>query len=401
MGTEIAHFEKFGHRYSIFYLKNAVQRMIKLYPLLFMLIISHANAQKNELFGNRERMELVKKGGRYIYNQKPEAANEIIAEVKRILPDHPIGHLMDAFNISWQEMPLRTTSPGFPEHKKALELVIETSQRLQDEYEGHEEGVFFESSARGLLAEYYAREGSYLKALSEARKMYALMKKGFEFAETNIEFKFHTGLYNYFREMYPQRHPVYKPFMWVFKTGSIEKGIMQMDSAANYGILTKIEASLYLSYIYLRYENQPDKALGYLNKIVEEYPNNDYFKAKLVECYVSTGDFNSAMPFIEILQTKSDPYYKMCGEIFYGMYLEKSEKNLTDARSYYEKGLNTGKHYSDKGLYYRSLAHLGLGRIADTKNDPVNSEIHYRAAIDIDENDLVTDEARKRLKNLK
>lgn len=372
--------------------------------LLAILTYSYSlsiNAQEYHLFNNPERMELVEKGGHYIYNIKPEAAAEIIAEVKRILPDHPIGYMMEALNIAWQEMPLRTSSSVFPQHKAALEKVIETSQQLQADYKDHPEGVFFESSARGLMAEYYAREGSYIKALGEARRMYALMKKSFDFAEDNIEFSFHTGLYNYFREMYPQRHPVYKPFMWFFKSGSIEKGLAQMDSAANNAILTKIEAHLYLAYIYLRYENQPIKARTYLERIVEEYPNNNYFKAKLLECLILKNEYESALPYLNELQSKPDPYYKMCGEVFYGIYLEKNTKDMDQAKNYYEKGLNTGTHYADKGLYFRSLAHLGLGRIADSRNEPEVAEKHYKMAVDIDENDLVTKEAKKRLKNLR
>lgn len=369
--------------------------------IALLLFTYGVRGQEYALFDNPELLELVKKGGHLIYNIKPEEANKVIIEVKERLPNHPIGHLMEALNIAWQEMPIRTTSSVFPKHRAALDKVIETALALREENSDHQEGIFFELSARGLLAEYYAKEGSYLKALGESRKMYSLMKKCFEYAEENVEFAFQIGLYNYFREMYPQRHPIYKPFMWVFRSGSIEKGLAQMNDAAKNGNLTKIEAHLYLSYIYIRYENDPDKAEGYLNNLVNEYPNNPYFKTKLIECLVLKEEYESALPSIDTLQTKADPYYKMCGEIFYGVYLEKHKKDLNQARNYYEQGLNTGEYYLDKGFYYRSVAYLGLGRIADRNNEFGKAEEYYHMAISIDENDLVTTEAKQRLKNLK
>ncbi|MDP4681056.1 MAG: hypothetical protein NWS46_11900, partial [Cyclobacteriaceae bacterium] len=328
-------------------------------------------------------------------------ADSAIFEVEKKLPGHPIIHLLRALNIAWSEMPIRTTSDVFPAHYAELQKVIESALKLQEANEKNQEGIFFEMSARGLLTEYYAREGIYLKALGEARKMYALAKAGFDFLEENNEFLFSTGLYNYFREMYPERHPIYKPFVWVFKSGDIDEGLMQLHRATQEAKLTKIEASLYLSYIYLRYENKPLKALSYLEELVKVYPNNNYFKSKLLECLMVNSNYTRAYPFFSEMLLVADPYYKMCGEVNMGIYQEKHLNNYALSEKYYYLALNTGKHYTDKGLYFRSLAYIGLGRISKSRGDLSQAKEFFENVLEIDENDALNEEAKSLIKEVK
>lgn len=385
------------HRQNIFFQLNCTIIVIS---FIFFFVIK-GQAQKLRLFGNNDRIELVKKGRNYIYNMQPDSANIIIKQVRNTLPNHPIVPMMEALNIAWQEMPLHSTSKVYDSHIDALDKVIKASEQLQQEQEYHPEGIFFEISARGLKSEYYVQEKNYIKALKEARKIYDLYKKGFELVNEYSEFLFLIGLYNYFREKYPQRYPILKPFMWIFKSGDIEKGLQQVDSATKVGILTKIESHLYISYIYLRYENNTVKAKKYLSNLIKEYPNNLYFQSKLIEYYATQKESEKALPYIITLLLNKDNYYKMCGEVFYGVYFEKEKKDLEKAILYYKKSLKSGLHYTLKGLYFKSLAYIGLGRIHAIRGNKIVAKEYFKKAIEIDESELVTKEAKKKLKNLK
>ena len=110
---------------------------------VFLLPVGSLSAQKLPLFDSPERMDLVVDGGYYIYNNEYEKADSAILEVEKILPGHPIVYLMQALNISWREMPIRTTSSVFPAHFEKLQKVIESSELLQEATDDHQEGVFF------------------------------------------------------------------------------------------------------------------------------------------------------------------------------------------------------------------------------------------------------------------
>ena len=378
--------------------------MSKTQFLLAFIFLSSAwvsNAQKLALFDRPDRMELVERGGFFIYNNEYDRADSAIAEVAKILPGHPIVSMMEALNLGWREMPIRTNSKLFPDYLKALNRVIESSEKLRELDDEHPEGVFFEQSARGLLAEHYAEEGSYIKALGEAKKVYGLMKLGFELVDQNPEFLFSVGIYNYFREMYPNRHPVYKPFMWFFRSGSVELGLEQMDRATRLGRLTRIEAHLYISYILLRYENRPEEAMVYLENLVTTYPNNSFFKAKYLEGLASQNQFDKMMKLVTTLERNNDPYFVLCGHTYRAYYLEKKDKNYKNAERYYLNALGVGSRYSNKGEYYKSLCYLGLGRVNEKYGKKEIAIYYYAKAIEMDENDAVTKEAKELSKRLK
>ncbi|MEP3388609.1 MAG: tetratricopeptide repeat protein [Reichenbachiella sp.] len=365
--------------------------------VVFVLISPVLNAQNTPLFSNSNLLEMVDRGGDFIYNQEFNKAELVIDSLEQKLPGHPIVPMMKAMSLAWRDQPLRTSSPVYPEHEKYLMETIAKSEKISAKDSNNLEAMFFEMSAHGLLAEYYAQEGSSFKAMSQAKQTYNLIKKTMEHTAESPELLFLSGLYNYFREKYPERHPIYKPFVWVFKSGDVQRGLVQLDSAVHHSKIVKIEASLYVAYIWLRYENNADKARYYLERIHKMYPANDYFKAKYLECLMRQKDYKSASPLISQLQAHEKPYFKMCGEIFRGVYAEKVERSLDAAERFYKRGLETDELSPDRGEYYRSIAYLGLGRIAEANNNVKLAAVYYEKTIDMDETDWLTEESEARL----
>ncbi|WP_084373548.1 tetratricopeptide repeat protein [Reichenbachiella faecimaris] len=343
---------------------------------------------------------MVDRGGDYIYNQEFSFAEKVIDSLERKLPEHPIVPMMRAMSWAWRDQPIRMSSPVYSQHEKYLMETIAKSEKISAKDSNNLEAMFFEMSAHGLLAEYYAQEGSSFKAISQAKQTYNLIKRTMEHTAKSPELLFLSGLYNYFREKYPERHPMYKSFVWIFKSGDIKRGLIQLDSAVHHSKIVKIEAGLYLSYIWLRYENRADKARYYLERLHKMYPANDYFKAKYLECLMRQKDYSNALPLIQSLEKHQKPYFKMCGEIFHGVYLEKVDHSLAHAKLLYEKGLATGAKSPDRGEYYRSIAYLGLGRLAESNGDMGLAAEYYEKTIDLDETDWMTAEGEARLEKI-
>ena len=216
--------------------------------------------------------------------------------------------------------------------------------------------IFFAMSAHGLLGEYYADKGYIMKAVGEGYNAYTLLKKGFDFVDEYPEFLFATGLYNFFRESYPEKYPVYKPLVMFFHDGNKELGISQLKRATETAILTKVEAFVYLSYIYLRYDYNPSKAQKYLSRLCLLYPNNYYAKAKYLESLANPKDFILApLDMIHELLIHENPYYKLAGSIFLGYYEEVVNKNLVKAKSLYKEGLSYNIQIPEHGEYFKGF----------------------------------------------
>ena len=369
--------------------------------ILFAYSVMHtALAQKMPLFGDDQLLEMVDRGGDLVYNGRHDSALLVIDSIELKLPGHPIVPMMRAMNIAWKDQPMRTTRPLFTEHLAELEKTLVAADQILEKNDDDLEAQFFKMTVHGLLAEYYATEGSYLKAMGQAQKTYALIKSTMEETDKSPEFYFLSGLYNYFREMYPERHPIYKPLMWFFRSGDVERGLVQLDSAVYHSKIVKIEAGLYLSYIYLRYENLPETAEVYLKYLHEQYPTNSYFQAKLIECLILQEKYEHALPLIQKMIDQHIPYYQLCGHTFQAIYFEKVLKSNSQAEKFYEMAILIGENITDRGEYYRSLAYLGMGRILQSKQEFELAKKFFTQALELDESPKVNAEAKMRLSNI-
>lgn len=361
---------------------------------------SSLSAQQIKVFEDEKVLQLVDEGAYYVYSECFDSANLVIDQIEVLTPGHPLVPMMRAMNIAWLDQPFRTTSPYFPDHERELNLVISYASKILEEDSDNLEALFFKMSAYGLLAEYYANEGSYMKAVSLARSTYSLIKQTMDRGDEISDVFFLAGLYNYFREIYVEKYPVYASFMWLFMSGDIDRGLHEIERAVHESKIVKAEAHLYASYIYLRFENKPHRALYYLKKIHEEYPRNSFFKAKYLESLILTGDYETAIPFIEELENHKNPYYQMCSNTFMGVYHDKKTGRKDLAKLNYTKALKIGEQCLDQGDYYRSVIYLGLGKISESKKQTLKAVDYYHKAISISEDDTVILEAELGLNRL-
>jgi hypothetical protein len=343
--------------------------------------------------------DLVKKGTDHIYNAASDSAEFYISKAEQHIPNHPVIPLMRAMTILWSNIPL-ISEELFNEMEVQLDSAIALA-KAKDPNLDEPEMIFFAMASYGLLAEYYADQGSTMKAVGEANRAYGLMKKGFDIVDEHPEFLLTTGLYNYFREKYPEKHPMYKPLLWFFRSGDMELGLKQLEKACTESFLTRVEAHVYLSYIYLRYEMEPRLAQGYLFELCSLYPNNYYAKAKYLESLANPQDFqNVPINVIYDLIHHNSPYYKLAGYVFLGYFEEKVVKNQKKAEYAYRLGLKYGDTIPNHGEFFKSFGYLGLARVLVEKRENEEAKELLDLALTYAETEQVELEAKKLLSEL-
>jgi tetratricopeptide (TPR) repeat protein len=359
------------------------------FALLFTFSV---NAQ---LFDNAKNTSLVKKGVDYVYNMQPDSALIYIDSIESVLPQHPVVPLLRALNVLWSSMPNVTEDSTFAIFTNHLYETVRLAGRIDGERQEHPEAIFFEIAARGLLAEYYADADFFMKAITEAGKAYNLLRPVSQLTAVNPDFYLPIGVYNYFREKYPERHPTYKPLLWFFRSGDVELGISQVKQACEHAILTKVEAYIYLSYIYLRYEELPELAQTYLLDLSKIYPNNHYVVSKYLESLEGGDDFEKAPLFmINQLLSIDQPYYRLAGNSFMGLYAEKVNNDNSEAIRYYNKSISLEKRTQREPDYYLSISHLGLSRIFMKMKNLDKAIYHAREALSYSETKEIEQESK-------
>ena len=349
------------------------------FSLLILVWLSciHISEAQLALFDNSEAVKNVKLGAEKIYWLDTDSSDYYIGEVEKMLPGHPVVPLMKAMTILWLNIPV-LDDPTFKKFTLELEKVISICEEMDSD---NPEAIFFEMSAHGLLAEYYADRDFYMSAVGEASQAYSLLKKGFNHVEELPEFLFVIGIYNYFRETYPERHPVIKPFMWLFRDGDSELGLEQLERATRTSVITNVEAYVYLSYIYLRYEEKPAKAREFLQELKKLYPENPYVITKSLEGFNTKGSEHlMSSDDIQKLINSDRLYYKMIGNVFMGIVAEKVEQNTDEAFNKYSQAIGMGEAIPNWGSHYKSLAYLGAARILVDRGDRELAKSYLKSA---------------------
>jgi tetratricopeptide (TPR) repeat protein len=359
--------------------------------ILFILGGSSVVAQV-PLLQNQEAVQAIKITLDQIYNFQFEEAEERIENQEHHLGIHPANFLVRALLIYWRDRPLVPGSEMYLQYETHLSEAVELSETLIEQEELHVEGMFYSMAGNALLAELYSEEGVGLKVINAAKKAYKYLKMGKDQMGEFSDFYFSTGLYNYYRERYPELYPFYKSFMWLFMRGDMTLGIEQLKISEKEGIFTRVESTIYLYHIYLRYENNPDKAYPYAGSLVKRYPGNLRFISLLVEVLVGLNQLDQAQQLLDSLDQAQKLVYKMTATMFKGIICEKRGQ-LEDASRLLEKSLTMHEELKSSNFHYLSMIYATQARVADKRSDYQMARDLYKKALKSDPYVPVKEEA--------
>lgn len=359
--------------------------------LLLLLGASELKAQQKTvippLLSDKTALDLLEKGLPLMYGRDFPQARRYFAEVQARHPEHPVTPLLNALVLFWQYMPFADfNDKSFKQHTYFLEKTIAAAQKMLDTNPNDVEGVFFMLTARGLLMQHYNERGEAMQAVGEARRLYGLIKSAFDLRSQNIELNFMTGLYNYYREYFPERYPVYRPFAAFFRSGSKQEGLANLETCTQKAIFTANEAAGYLTHIYLRYENNHEKALTHSRRLAQRFPNNPHYVAAFIETALLTKRYDEAAQMLPALQKSERPLFVAAAHVFSGMLAEFQRKDLAAAFKAYQAAENL--LLAEKINYanpYKLYTYAGLYRYHKQKRNMPVAQRYYKQAKALDD----------------
>jgi hypothetical protein len=337
----------------------------------FLIILPASVLAQQKILNNRELMALIRQGIDKTYNSEFDAAEKIYREVEKRVPSHPASPLLLGLNYYYKYYPLTPESPGAKPFETSVNEAIHRADVMLDKNSEDIEAQAMDMIARALLNMYYVDNGNSFKAIPLIMPIYKAVMKGFDLKEKFNEYYFTTGLYNYYREAYPEAHPVYKPVTSFLQHGNKALGIKQLQYAADSCAFLRNEALLFLKIIYLNYENNPEKAIIYSKRLYEKYPGNLTFLAGYAETLIFTKQYEKARAAIYLLLSRGskDVAIIMKGLILKGVYEEKAKNDLATAEKNYLSGLKAAEELGPSVDAFRAYACLGLARVYKLKGD--------------------------------
>jgi len=348
-----------------------------IFTIFFTLKIQQLNAQ---ILENPEVVEKIKKGISYIYNMDFVNAQNIYGYLIANYPNHPACDIFNAMIIYWKNYPLIPDKPASKEFERILKNAI---NKVEDRYKidsENPENIICGIGSYGLLLLYLNDNGFTNQVINYSLSCFKYVNRSFKYLNKYVDFNFVVGLYNYYIEAYPEKHPIYKPIKLILPSGNKETGLKQLTIAAKNAIFIKAEAYNFLSFIYLNFESNYKEALECTKELYLLYPENDVFLFNYIKMLLITKDYKKAMEFTEKLHKENSN-----NKFFLGQYLlckaiinEKYLNNYQEAEAYYQKSFNIFSLYGTFANELISYSLFGLSRIAQNFSKDFKAAKVYR-----------------------
>lgn len=363
---------------------------------LFFLSSFLSSAQ---ILQDAQAKSIINQGLERLYEYNFSEANEHFVTLKNKYPKHPAAYLLFAMLLEKQYFPLVQHPNQGKAYLKILETTLSLAELAYEKNNNDQEAIFFCSSALGFLAAYEADNQNFIKAVNHTRKAFPYLKIALRNTDSQPEYLYTTGIYNYYRVVYPELHPVIKPLMYFFEDGDKKRGIAQLELATKKAVFVKNESKFYLGYIFNKYEGAPHKGLFSSQQLIEKYPNNLLFNLQRAELLTLAGHYEQAEIYLDKLEKSKHSIYTASILTLRGMREEFGNKRYNLAEAYYQKALqNSWEERFTKDIY--GLALLGSSRLEYRKGNKLKGYYFAKKAADYVEYKNSIEE-QKRLLNLR
>jgi len=317
---------------------------------------------------------------RLIYNYQFDTANVLISRIESEIPDHPVIPLLKALWQYHYNYPLLIGTAATDKYLALCNEAIKRCRVYLDSDPDDLEGVSFDMLARAMINLVYVDNGESMKVALGASALYRQVARGFHLTDQFNEFYFTTGLYNYYREAYPEAHPVYKPIASLFPKGDKKTGLEQLKYAASHCIFLKAEALFYLALIYLNYEDQPQLAGMLTSRLHALYPGNMYYLGTHIELLFINGNFEETDSLIAKLAQagRKNSFHRMKYLIFRGIYEDRVIHRPETAKKYLEAGIRLTGQFNRYDESVRTMAYFSLSRVCRQTGEDAKAQKYYR-----------------------
>lgn len=369
--------------------------MLKSLPLIavFLLLTGHVMGQYPMINSNPAARALLTEGLDQVYDNQFTAAGATFAQLEKLAPGHPSLDLLRGVSLYYQWFPARTDAKLKEQCLQQLELAAQKADTWQKNLKktnstDRPEAMFLYFTAEAMLAKISHYEHEPFAAIGHAKNAYPYIQKGKEFQQNYPDFYLSTGLYNFYREVYPEIHPFYKTVAWVMTSGDKKLGMTQLQIATQKALIVRTEAILYLTHLLTDYENKPADALPYLAQLAIKYPNNPYWRYKYAESLLNAHQLDNVPHEINQLMATNDVVYHQMGTLLKARYaLEKGQRSA--AQNLAEEVI----HSSVREESVRAYAYLVLARIARVQGQEKQAKQYYKQMLALAEYPVLRNEA--------
>jgi tetratricopeptide (TPR) repeat protein len=273
-----------------------------------------------------------------------------------------------------QEFMLRNIDEAIAKGEKRIEKNSKDSQ-----------AYFAVALAKIVQVLWAIHQKKYLLVAQETLNIWDYLEKAKEGDPLNYDVYFLMGLLHYHIDHLPGFTRMLSSVL--ITSGNRQKGLQELELAAQKSYLLKELAQSELASDYLNFEKNPAKALPFARELKEKFPNNYNFLFALANILSDLHRFEEAFeianqiersiqagipPFVPQLQPR---YNQLMGRILF------TQGEYDRAGEHFQKALKDASLYNAR---VRVLAFVRIGMIHDARKERKQAEEYYSKALEVE-----------------
>lgn len=322
-----------------------------------------------------------------LYNRNTDAADEILFIWKEIYPKHPIWLLWDGMELWWNVLDdLVDTSYDEDFINLMREADFEASRLLRREPD-HKDALIIRAVSNSYIARLYANREEWLTSVQIGRRGYQAHQRLTEIDPDLPDNLFADGMKLYYSAYIPETYPFLRPVSMFLPDGSRKEGLNTLRRASTEAVFARPEATYFLGNILLNYENEYDEAKSYFKLLVDQYPDNAYYRRQYMVTISQLNEFDEMMDFFESTmayrsENRSEANPLMESELWYwygrAQYYTGQFSASLDS---FERSVELGKRLNHiKERQTHTLAAYFAGLAAERLHDNEKAKVYYTIA---------------------
>jgi hypothetical protein len=383
-------------------------RLLNIFLLLsFLFFAKPALSQTYVLIEDELFREDARQAIDSLYNRNETAAKEILKPWIDRYPSHPLWGLWDAMELWWYVLDDLADDRYDEEFFNRMSRADYDAGQVLRRENDHPDALIIRAVANGYAARQNANRGNWITSVNIARRAYQAYTRLMEVVPEMPDNDFALGLKRYYAAYMPEKYPVVRAASWFLPDGDKTEGIKSLQKASREGVFARPEANYFLGFILLNYENRFEEASGIFRTLVEDYPDNGYYRRLYVRTLFHLGEHDEgrsaaeeALAYWEVhnpdqRQILHEELYYWLGR--FQMQRGETEDALESFKRSYRAGLNLP---NTKERMIHTLSAYYSGRNYEILNQKEEAERYYRFALNQNTGDETKRVARSRLDQL-
>ena len=270
--------------------------------LLLLLSLSPAARAQTQFEITPEVDRLLRDGLNQMYRYDLKEADESFDKLVRRFPEHPIGYMHKAEVVWWHALRDNKNPKLEADFEQYTDLAINKGDHLLKKNPKDFYALLYVAGAYGNRTRYnvYIKK-SYYRAMRAGIKGYDFVGPAQTLRPKYVDCLIGTGAYNYFAGSIPT---LMKLFSWMFtQGGDKEKGIQQLELAAQKGEYGQIAAKMVLLGVYYN-EKRFEDYQRLVSGLIEQFPTNPVFVMWLADFHIRQGRLDEGNQKLTLLLDK-------------------------------------------------------------------------------------------------